>query len=80
MFQCKHCGNTDGFYVRQRYVGECNLYIDSDGNCDVSGLNSAMYDDARVTWTGKLAYCNSCNKSVGKVNKLMCNRLLERKE
>lgn len=35
---CKHCGNTEEFYTKERYKGTCHAYFRTDGKEAENGV------------------------------------------
>ena len=72
--RCNHCGNNELFYVKERYRGSYDLYIDSEGFPDESGYNIGIYDNPYVYKTSKYVYCSKCNKRVCEYEKFIDKR------
>lgn len=64
---CPHCNANDGFYVREQVTGTATVYYTNKG--DYANENGQIYDSL-VHKGGKLAYCSSCSKIIGKSDKL----------
>jgi hypothetical protein len=56
---CKHCGNTEEFYTKERYKGTCYAYFRTDGQ---EAENGDLYTN--------FIYCAECDSRVCKVEEL----------
>lgn len=64
---CKHCGNTEEFYTKERYKGTCHAYFRTDGK---EAENGDLYANASHSLTSKFIYCAECDSRVCKVEEL----------
>lgn len=65
--KCKHCGNTEEFYTKERYKGICECYFRADGK---ETENGHLYETAEHSLRSKYVFCGECNSKVCKVEAL----------
>lgn len=66
---CPHCHANEGFYVKEQVRGTAVVFYDNEGFYD-DDHQTAMYDNLSHSG-GKLAYCQNCDKTIGKSVKLI---------
>lgn len=64
---CPHCHANDGFYVKEQVRGTAAIYYNNKG--DYEFVQTSMYDNLSHSG-GKLAYCQNCDKTIGKSKEL----------
>ena len=57
--KCKHCGNEETFYIKERISGTTHFYVDANG--EAAEENSHIYDHLEHKQS-KHYYCAECNK------------------
>lgn len=65
--QCSKCGNSEVFYIKERYRGTCNFYFRPDGK---DADNTELYGNAIHYSTSKFVFCSECDAKVGKVREI----------
>ena len=65
---CPHCAAQSGFYIKEQVRGVSSPNFTKEGHYATE--NGHIYDGLEHSG-GKLAYCLSCNKSIGKSNQLI---------
>ena len=71
VIKCKHCGAEDGFYTRQRVKGSATFRYTKEGHHakDNGDMHEGIWYEGGV-W----AYCESCNKVLGRSENLVTGR------
>lgn len=65
---CQHCGSERGFFIKEQVRGSAIIHYTKEGHyCKENGQ---VYDSVRH-FAGKLAYCLSCEKRIGKSAELI---------
>ena len=59
--KCPNCGSSEGVYIKVRYEGSSNWYMNFDGQ----ESNNTEFHGSFEVKEGKRAYCKSCDKFVG---------------
>lgn len=65
--KCKHCGNEEYFYIKEKYSGETEVIVDNKGDFEDTGLNSEAYDYNNSTLKSVFYYCCKCDSKVAKI-------------
>lgn len=68
MIICKHCGQSEGFYTKQQVHGVAEICYSNEGH--VQDDNGRMHDHLYYSG-GKNAYCNACDRILGKSEELI---------
>lgn len=64
---CKKCGNDKLFYIKEKYSGMCNFFVENNGSPNETGYNAEMYDYAVHKLKSTYYYCCECNSKVKKI-------------
>ena len=65
--KCKHCGNDDGFYIKERYSGENEYYYSFTEDKNILDINENIYQGAEHKLKSKFLFCYNCDKKVCKI-------------
>ncbi|WP_455078375.1 hypothetical protein [Peptostreptococcus stomatis] len=63
--KCKHCGNEDLFYTKEKYKGEFEFCMDKEGN---PVFNADIHEGATYELRSKYIFCRECDKRVCKID------------
>lgn len=65
MKPCKYCG-SEIFYLKQRFVGNCNYHIGinaaADKEVERKCMNVETHDEVEYTNKSKFYWCSKCGK------------------
>lgn len=67
MLECKICGNTKEFYLKEKFSGETEIAIDNHG--ERIDCNCEIYDSATYKLKSVYYFCRNCDAKVAKIPK-----------
>lgn len=65
--KCKHCGNNEYFYTKEKVYGDVNVIFNSGRSYEDQGLNAEMYEHIEHKLKSKFYFCYACDKKVSKI-------------